>query len=96
MNFLKNRKENRNEDSTIYDRIKTSRQAEECADLDKKPKDRDPEWRACKLIGEYLKVREAFEQDKAAGFKGCANQKPGEVCMGHATKALIDSDYFPW
>lgn len=44
----------------------------------------------------YMKVRAGFEQDKAEGFKGCAGQKPGEVCMGHATKALIDSDYFPW
>ncbi|MBI4971616.1 MAG: hypothetical protein HZC17_07250 [Candidatus Omnitrophica bacterium] len=33
---------------------------------------------------EYLKVREAFEQDKKEGTKG------------RATKALIQSDYFPW
>ena len=32
----------------------------------------------------YLKIREAFEQDKAEGTKG------------RATKALIQSDYFPW
>lgn len=44
----------------------------------------------------YLKVREALERDKAEGFKGCAGKKPGEVCMGYATKALIESDYFPW
>ena len=45
---------------------------------------------------EYLKIREGFEQDKAESFKGCAGKKPGEVCMGRATKALIESDYFPW
>ncbi len=33
---------------------------------------------------EYQKVREAFEKDKAEGTKG------------RATKALIQSDYFPW
>lgn len=44
----------------------------------------------------YLKVREAFERDKAEGFKGCAGVPAGEVCMGHATRALIQSDYFPW
>lgn len=49
-----------------------------------------------KNYNEYLKVRKAFENDKAEGFKGCLDAKPGEVCMGHATKALIQSDYFPW
>jgi len=33
---------------------------------------------------EFLKVREAFEKDKAEGKKG------------RATRALIQSDYFPW
>ncbi len=33
---------------------------------------------------EYMKVREAFEKDKAEGTKG------------RATKVLIQSDYFPW
>lgn len=33
---------------------------------------------------EYMKVREAFEKDKAEGTKG------------RATQALIQSDYFPW
>ncbi len=45
---------------------------------------------------EFLKVRAAFEQDKKESFKGCAKSKVGEVCMGRATKALIQSDYFPW
>ena len=54
------------------------------------------EYRPGKADREYLKVREAFEQDKAEGFKGCAGKKPGEVCMGRATKAIIQSDYFPW
>lgn len=37
-----------------------------------------------RVDAEYIKVREAFEQDKASGTKG------------RATKALIQSDYFPW
>lgn len=44
----------------------------------------------------YLKVKEAFERDKAEGRESCTAAKPGEVCMGRATKALIQSDYFPW
>lgn len=42
------------------------------------------EYKPGKADEEYLKVREAFEQDKAQGTKG------------RATKALIQSDYFPW
>lgn len=49
-----------------------------------------------KARSEYLKVREAFAQDKKEGFKGCLDAKPGTVCMGRATQALIQSDYFPW
>ena len=45
---------------------------------------------------EYVKIREAFEQDKAEGKKGCVGKKSGEVCMGRATQAIIQSDYFPW
>ena len=37
-----------------------------------------------KVDAEYMKVREAFLQDKAEGTKG------------RATQALIQSDYFPW
>ena len=59
-------------------------------------KNRDPTWRAYKYVGQLLMVREGFERDKAEGFKGCAGKKPGEVCVGHATKAIIQSDYFPW
>jgi len=45
---------------------------------------------------QYFLIRQAFEQDKKEGFKGCLEAKPGEACMGRATKALIQSDYFPW
>ncbi len=44
----------------------------------------------------YFLVRQAFKQDKEEGFKGCLDAKPGEVCMGRAAKAVIQSDYFPW
>ncbi len=37
-----------------------------------------------KVDHEYMKIREAFKKDKAEGAKG------------RATKALIQSDYFPW
>ena len=49
-----------------------------------------------RVDNEFVKIREAFEQDKAEGKKGCVGKKPGEVCMGRATKAIIQSDYFPW
>ncbi len=54
------------------------------------------DWLEYKGVWDHLKIREAFEQDKADGFKGCAHSPPGQVCMGKATKALIQSDYFPW
>ena len=83
--FLKKKKADRNENAEIYDQIKTVNQADECAGLDIFPvTKRHPEWRACKLIREYLLVREAFEKDKAEGTKG------------RTTQALIQSDYFPW
>ena len=44
----------------------------------------------------YFQVKQAFLQDKADGFKGCVGSPPGQVCMGKAAKALIQSDYFPW
>ena len=44
----------------------------------------------------FFSIHEAFEQDKKEGFKGCRDAKPGETCMGRATKVLIQSDYFPW
>ena len=49
-----------------------------------KAEKRDDNWRDYKEVYEYLKVREAFEQDKAEGKKG------------RATQVLIQSDYFPW
>jgi tetratricopeptide (TPR) repeat protein len=54
------------------------------------------QYKPGKVDQEYLKVREGFEQDKAEGRKSCINAKPGEACVGRATKALIQSDYFPW
>lgn len=45
---------------------------------------------------QYLIIKQAFEQDKSEGFKGCVDAKPGDACMGRATKALIQSNYFPW
>ena len=44
----------------------------------------------------YLQIKQAFLQDKAEGRKSCISAKPGEVCMGRATKVLIQSDYFPY
>ena len=41
----------------------------------------------------YQAVREAFEEEKREGFKGCLGKSS---CVGRATKALIQSDYFPW
>ena len=94
LDFLRNRRyAEGKKDYEIYDRIKTVEQASDCMKVG--PKD-NLNWHGCKFIREYLKVREAFEQDKAEGFEGCAHSKPGEVCMGRATKALIESDYFPW
>ncbi len=46
-----------------------------------------------KADGAYLQVKLAFEQDKKEGKTGCMG-KPG--CVGRATKALVQSDYFPW
>ncbi len=77
--------------------IQNVQQASQCAGLDIFPvTKRHPDWNVCKWLREYLLVREGFEQDKAEGFKGCASKKPGEECVGHAMKALIKSDYFPW
>ncbi len=44
----------------------------------------------------YFPIKQAFLQDKAEGQPSCIDAKPGEVCMGRATKALIQSNYFPW
>ena len=42
----------------------------------------------------YFQVKQAFEADKKEDRKSCFG-KTG-VCMGRATKAPIQSDYFPW
>ncbi len=65
-------------------RIKTAGEAVECASKDKPVEERDPNWRGCSWLAEYLLVREAFEKDKVEGTKG------------RATQALIQSDHFPW
>ncbi len=84
-------------DLAVYkDSVKSSQQAQECIEAGQGGDGIKIDWRACKWIREYLLVREGFEQDKAEGFKGCAGKKPGEECVGHAMKALIKSDYFPW
>jgi tetratricopeptide (TPR) repeat protein len=46
-----------------------------------------------RVDAEYLKVREAFEAEKNAGGPTCKGQPN---CIGSATKAIIQSDYFPW
>lgn len=88
--FLKKKKADRNENAEIYDRIKTAEQATQCMEVG--PKD-NPDWHACKLIREYLLVREAFEAEKKASGPSCKGQPD---CIGDATQALIRSDYFPW
>ena len=101
LDFLKFRRKNKNEPYDVYDRIKSVAEAEVCI---KKGVKNNPDWHGCKFLKEYLLIREAFLQDKAEGLKGCLNAKPHqteggqveEVCMGRATKALIQSDYFPW
>lgn len=82
--------------SLFKGRFQTSAQANECVEAGQGGDGIKIDWRACKWIQRYLEVREAFAQDKAEGFKGCAGKKPGEECVGHAMRALIKSDYFPW
>jgi len=65
-------------------RIDNASDAIKCAAKDKPVEERDPTWRGCSWLAEYLLVREAFEKDDVEGAKG------------RATKALIQSDYFPW
>ncbi len=49
---------------------------------------------------DYFRIREAFLEDKAENRPSCVSAKPAtndsEVCMGRATKVIIQSDYFPW
>lgn len=59
----------------------------------KKDTEKYGEYKPGKVDLEYLKVREGFEQDKAESRGSCLG-KPG--CVGRASKALIQSDYFPW
>ena len=64
--------------------VKAAADAEKCMNMKTPDGYMRPDSRACKWLREYLLIREAFEKDKAEGTKG------------RATKALIQSDYFPW
>lgn len=43
---------------------------------------------------EFLAIRQAFEESKAGMPKICGDG--GKTCIGRATHAIIQSDYFPW
>lgn len=49
---------------------------------------------------QYFLIRQAFEREKANGGPTCgkwgAKDANGVYCIGDATQALIQSDYFPW
>lgn len=102
--YFKKSDAKRGEDDGTYDRIKTVRDADACIAWRDGNGNKDSNYRACKLIREFLLVREAFEREKANGGPTCgewgplAEPQPGypEYCIGDATKALIESDYFPW
>lgn len=84
LSYGQTQKSKRGEDNSIYDKVKTAQDAQQCMDSDWRSKTNERFFHACRFIREYLLVREAFEQDKAEGTRG------------RATKALIQSDYFPW
>lgn len=87
----------RNKDIARYQgKLNSSNDATKCVEAGQLSDDVGGDWVVCKWIREYLLVREGFERDKAEGFKGCAGVKPGDECVGHAMRALIKSDYFPW
>ena len=44
----------------------------------------------------YFRVIQEFQIDKQEGFKCCADAKSGDTCMGHVTRYIIQSDFFPW
>lgn len=92
VDFLKQRRKSKNDRSYILYDLKTSQEAITCMN---RPRP-NPDLNGCRFMRDYLLVREGFEQDKAEGRKNCINAKPGEICMGRATKALIASDYFIW
>ena len=78
----------------FYSKNKSLRRVTTSQEALKKAEERGKHWRDYKKIYEYLKVREAFEADKKEGRQSCVG-KTG-VCIGRATQALIQSDYFPW
>lgn len=53
-----------------------------------------PRWDLCRHLREFLVVKEAFEESKAGMPKICGDG--GKTCIGRATHAIIQSDYFPW
>ena len=78
----------------FYSKNKSLRGVSTSQEALQKAEERGKHWRDYKKIYEYLKVREAFEADKKEGRQSCVG-KTG-VCIGRATQALIQSDYFPW
>jgi tetratricopeptide (TPR) repeat protein len=74
---------------------------DECmAFFKKKDIEKYGEYRPGYADEEFLKVREGFEREKANGGPTCGRwgtkDENGVYCIGDATKALIQSDYFPW
>ena len=84
LSYGRTQKRKRGEDDSIYEKVKTVQDAQQCMDSDWRSKANERFFHACRFIREYLLVREAFEKDKAEGTKG------------RATQVLIQSDYFPW
>lgn len=90
--FLKQRRKEKGDKSYVLYELKTSQEAIACMNRPKPNSDLN----GCRFMRDYLLVREGFERDKAEGRESCISVKPGEICMGRATKALIASDYFTW
>lgn len=66
----------------LLSQVKTAQEAWEISQ--ELRRNHDEKWRGYKFAYEYLRIREAFLEDKLRGTKG------------RATQALIQSDYFPW
>lgn len=81
-----------------HDRVSTSEEAYSYVTEKGENAPHRPDWLFFKKIRAHLVIKEAFEKDKAEGFKGCmhSNASIENPCLSHAAKALIQSDYFPW
>ena len=64
--------------------LKKVESAQEAWQKSQELKGQSSEWLLYKFAYEYLRIREAFLEDKKSGTKG------------RATQVLIQSDYFPW